>query len=186
MKAVLFTGPEAKGPAGTPQPQTDQTHSSQSDKTGPDQQPGDETPREKPKPIENNNLESYLTEQCGEGASSNQETLDRSENLLQSSQTNETSQEPMQVDSRDIIVNQPENTSPESEGSVRSSSATDTASEMGNEMWSSGNSSTLVCTLAAVEPFLHPIQLILQQKIVVNGPFLIIFQHSFGNHKILL
>ena len=144
VKAVLFAGPEAKGPTQTPEPQTGQTHSSQSDRTGPDQQSEDETPREKPKEIENN-LESYLlTEQCGEGASSNQETLNRSENLLQGSQTNETSQEPMQVDSHDIIVKQPENTSPESEGSVRSSSATDTASEMGNEMWSSGNSSTLV------------------------------------------
>ena len=142
VKAVLFAGPEPQGPTQAPQARTGQSHSSQSDQTGPDSQPGVETQREKPKQI-GNNLESYLTEQCGEGVSSNQETLDRSENLFQGSETNETLQEPMQVDSHDIMK-QSENTSPESEGSVRSSSATDTASEMGNELCSSGNSSTLV------------------------------------------
>ena len=142
VKAVLFAGSEPQGPTQTPQAQTGQSHSSQIDQTGPDSQPGVETQREKPKQI-GNNLESYLTEQCGEGVSSNQETLDRSEILLQGSQTIETLQKPMQVDSHDIMK-QSENTSPESEGSVRSSSATDTASEMGNELCSSGNSSTLV------------------------------------------
>ena len=138
----MFAGPESQVPTQTSQAQAGQSHSSQSDQTGPNSQQGVETQRENPKQI-GDNLESYLTEQCGEGTSSNQETLDRSENLLQGSQTNETLQQPMQTDSHDIMK-QSENTSPESEGSVRSSSATDTASEMGIELWSSGNSSTLV------------------------------------------
>ena len=141
IKSALFRDPNPQEYPQTLSDPMSQGHSSQTNQSQASLQPGVETQPDSVKQPEGaQTLESYLTDQYSSSTPVSQPIAARSDSMVQGSQSNETLQEPMEIDSQ----NQSE---PEAESSVRSSSATDTASEVGTEPSTSGTSSVLVCIL---------------------------------------
>ena len=146
VKAALFRDPKPQEPAQILRDQSGQGHSSQTNQLQASLQAGVETQTEINKQLEGNQtLESYLTDQYSSSTPVVQPMVNRSDNMLQSSQLDNNLQETMEVDPQNVL-NQSEKVSPEAEGSVRFSSTTDTASELGTEPSTSGSSSMLVRT----------------------------------------